>query len=402
MPHSNGLFRSDPVPRLLVLVLCLIAYGSLYPGDFQIQGKPLAQAVSQFVHSWPDGKSSIITLDFVLNVLIYIPVGFLGSLSLIRCSPLVRSVGPVLLAASLSASMEILQAFLPTRFTSLLDFASNTLGTLAGVAAAWFVHDWLERLLPVCAARLSAQPGTAMLLAFWIASQWIPLMPYIGLYKLRMRWLYLIHVDWQRFPWELLSAASAWIAAIHLFEEIAPEVARWPLCLPALVLPIRFIILNQQPSAGDVAGAVAAALLAWLLPRERFSRSASIGSFLLIAILVGGLAPLHYVATPKLFGWIPLGASLESSSLIGALNVLLAKAFRYGAVVWVLRQCGVRLLPGSVAVAVLLGAIEWAQRYLPGRTPEITDPLLCLSIAMILGMIEPTLPPAHNDDRPAK
>ena len=40
----------------------------------------------------------------------------------------------------------------------------------------------------------------------------------------------------------------------------------------------------------------------------------------------------------------------------------------------------------AVAVALLLGAIEVIQIHLPGRVAEITDPLLALLLAVILGL----------------
>jgi VanZ family protein len=39
-------------------------------------------------------------------------------------------------------------------------------------------------------------------------------------------------------------------------------------------------------------------------------------------------------------------------------------------------------------VALLLGAIEVIQIHLPGRVAEITDPLLALILAVILGLSE--------------
>jgi VanZ family protein len=53
-----------------------------------------------------------------------------------------------------------------------------------------------------------------------------------------------------------------------------------------------------------------------------------------------------------------------------------------------LRAAGWRLDRAAVAVALLLGAIEVVQIHLPGRVTEITDPLLVLILAVILGLSE--------------
>jgi VanZ family protein len=65
---------------------------------------------------------------------------------------------------------------------------------------------------------------------------------------------------------------------------------------------------------------------------------------------------------------------------------LLRKMFVYGSAIWLLRTSGVALTIAAVGVATALGAIEIVQRYLPGRTAEITDPLLALGIAYALSL----------------
>jgi VanZ family protein len=64
------------------------------------------------------------------------------------------------------------------------------------------------------------------------------------------------------------------------------------------------------------------------------------------------------------------------------------KCFWYGSAVWLLRLAGWRLARAAVAVALLLGTIEVVQIHLPGRVAEITDPLLALILAVILGLSE--------------
>jgi hypothetical protein len=51
-------------------------------------------------------------------------------------------------------------------------------------------------------------------------------------------------------------------------------------------------------------------------------------------------------------------------------------------------RAGWRLSRAAVAVALLLSAIEVIQIHLPGRVAEITDPLLALLLAMVLGLSE--------------
>jgi hypothetical protein len=62
--------------------------------------------------------------------------------------------------------------------------------------------------------------------------------------------------------------------------------------------------------------------------------------------------------------------------------VLFGKVFLYGSLLWLLRASGIAPVPGAIAVIVLLSVIEFAQIWLPGRTPETTDPMLAAILAL--------------------
>lgn len=71
--------------------------------------------------------------DLVLNILMFVPLGFAYRLTRPRGQP--TEWGRVaLLGLILSGTIELLQLFAPTRFTSLFDLATNTIGALVG---AW-------------------------------------------------------------------------------------------------------------------------------------------------------------------------------------------------------------------------------------------------------------------------
>jgi hypothetical protein len=72
---------------------------------------------------------------------------------------------------------------------------------------------------------------------------------------------------------------------------------------------------------------------------------------------------------------VAFGGFLRAPWDFGLLT-LLQKFFWYGSAVWLLRAAGWRLARAVIVLAVLLGAIEVIQIYLPRRVAEITDPLL--------------------------
>jgi len=58
--------------------------------------------------------------------------------------------------------------------------------------------------------------------------------------------------------------------------------------------------------------------------------------------------------------------------------------FDYGAAVWVLHASGSSYARADASVAAALFGLELLQRYLPGRTPESTDAVLALLMALVL------------------
>ena len=67
--------------RILLIVIVLIVYGSLYPWDFhstQLGASPLWV----LIHSWPEHIDRFLFRDIAVNVVIYLPVGVFGLLAL--------------------------------------------------------------------------------------------------------------------------------------------------------------------------------------------------------------------------------------------------------------------------------------------------------------------------------
>jgi hypothetical protein len=91
------------------------------------------------VLEWPDHFNRSVAVDAVVNIAGFIPFGLVTCLcfrlwtgwSISRCV-----VMTILVGASVSLAIELLQVFLPTRDSSLADLATNILGTAMGDGAA--------------------------------------------------------------------------------------------------------------------------------------------------------------------------------------------------------------------------------------------------------------------------
>ena len=70
-------------------------------------------------------------------------------------------------------------------------------------------------------------------------------------------------------------------------------------------------------------------------------------------------------------------------------GIIFGKLFLYTAILWVERSAGMRWAWALVVPGAILLTGELAQRYLPGRTPELTDLVLLLAGAVMLYLVEP-------------
>ncbi|HEX5363288.1 MAG TPA: VanZ family protein [Gallionella sp.] len=125
--------------------------------------------------------------DAIVNLLSYLPLGLLLGLTLRARFGAVASVLLGLVAgALLSASMEYLQMYLPTRISSNMDLLSNSAGALLGALLAVSLTSWTQlfALLVNWRSRLfhhghEMDFGLA-LLVLWMFGQINPSLPMLG------------------------------------------------------------------------------------------------------------------------------------------------------------------------------------------------------------------------------
>ena len=88
-------------------------------------------------------------MDITVNILGFLPFGFFLSawLRLVKNLPAPRAYGiSILLGFCLSLAIELIQVYLPTRDSSLMDVFSNTMGTAAGVLLFKYVLPVLHKI----------------------------------------------------------------------------------------------------------------------------------------------------------------------------------------------------------------------------------------------------------------
>ena len=356
--------------RLLALVILLILYGSIYPFQFDFdraQGSPILI----LLHAWPVHADRFAVRDGIANVLFYVPLGFAAVLALGR-----RWWAALLLGAALSSAIEMLQIY-DARTCSMFDVMCNVAGTAGGVVAG----------LRYPAARAGSaawgrmKTGTALIAGCWAVYQLYPFVPLLSRGHLQASIARFL--DTPLSPVETAAGAAEWFAAAMLAEAVWGRVeVRW-LALAELSVPLRLFLADRSLAPAELLGA-ALALVLWAATRGKGRAIAGAG-LLAAAIVLREMAPFHFTTEPQAFSWVPFSASLGADRTPAVL-VLLRKAFDYGAMVWMLRPMGVARAGALVAAA--LCALEWTQRYLPGRQPEITDAVLALMMTVPLAWRE--------------
>ncbi|APZ42705.1 VanZ family protein [Acidihalobacter ferrooxydans] len=368
---------------LSLLYLLLIAYASLFPLDWH----PPAVWRDPLSYPWPryDARS-----DILVNILAYVPLGFLFALAWRRIGRLPSALLALAAGFGLSFCMELLQEALPGRVTSIADITHNTLGALAGVLLAQFVArdtlsgTWLRRLYVRW-----IEPGTLPMLALlatvlWMAAELFPYVPSPDMSTLKHGLHPVLETALQpeRFgAWKFLGDACE-LFGVGLLARIALRPPSLPLIAVLMVgvALLKVVIVDQVLSAEYLLATLLTVFLlasfGWQTARQR--------------AVLAGLAVAGMLVIDKLrhghgtrfhsFNWVPFARQIGTLPGFNGLLVTVWTALALATATRVLAGTGrwSRTLDWAGGVCLFLGwfALEWHQQWVPGRIPDITDALV--------------------------
>jgi len=381
--------------RLLLLgYLAFLVYASLYPiSSFRPPEK------SPFALFF--GRMTSSRTDALTNLLVYVPLGWLLALRM----PGLGSIRAALFGWALSLSIEYLQAYLPGRVPSVMDWGLNGAGTLLGAGLASRL-----RRIPVLDAEafLAAGPRTRLGLAAvgtWIAAQLFPFVPSTDIDYLREGLRPVWHVLRGQASFSFAQASVYALAALSL-SGILAQCLR-PNRRSRLLVPLVFVavllakvpIITRQLSLEALLGALLGLAISGRLSHSKPSGAvpflAAAGAFVVEELRSEAGAAGALLA----FNWVPLRNHLRSE-LIGAADILsgtwpfLALAFVVSG--WSAFEPRRAALVGAVLVFSGVMALEWVQQFLPGRSPDVTDALIAVAAWLL-----PWLHPGISNSRSA-
>lgn len=381
----------QPVTWLLLAFFLFLVYGSLFPFSGWTPPPHGLGSVLQ-----PPGHRWVSRADYLTNLILYVPFGLLAVLTLRRrvgapLAWLLAAVG----GAATSLALEVAQAWLPTRVSSLSDLVLNGVGAAVGASAALAIGPESASLAAVGRLRERWLPpgrlpvlGVATL-GLWAVTELSPFVPSLrlgdlraGLRPLKAWALGARPLDpWRAGTWVLDAFAVCGVAALCLRGD-RPRLGAAS-ALVGAVIALKVPVIHQQLTPEALLGAAVGLGAARAVLRGSARRlEVATAAALLAAYVVSQLTPGQGFAArgPGSMNWIPFGASeldvFDVADLVGG-------AWPCWGLCYLVRR-RVRddrrwAVAGGAAVGVLALALEGAQVAIPGRVGDVTDALAALA-----------------------
>jgi glycopeptide antibiotics resistance protein len=337
-------------PLLLAVVTGLIVYVSLYPFRFVADGPALVDALRSL--GWARAGRG----DMLNNLLLYVPFGFCVALLLEpRWGRVTGIVAGTLLGALLSLGLELLQASVAIRVSSLRDLSLNATGSLLGTVLGTVFPALGSRVSPQGTPRSRSAFVAMSILVLWLLERLWPLVPDPGLRQLKsaVRPLLTPHVDWM----SLAGFFVGWLVV----TQVVFSLVRRQRAMDVLLIVIAVVLVGRVFVGGSTLDVAEIAAIALLLPvLVPFSRLDDGSRSTIVAVLLG--VWLAWTSVRMLLdGSIPSSAGLPELREVLLRNVppppLLAnKSFSYLSLGWLLAGAGIvpYVAAGMTVLFVLL------------------------------------------------
>jgi VanZ family protein len=338
-------------PLLLAAITGLIVYVSLYPFRFELDGPTLREALHAL--SWQRAGRG----DMLNNLLLYVPFGFCVALVIEpRWGRTAGLVAGTLLGVLLSLGLELLQASVAIRVSSLRDLALNGTGSLLGTVLGTVYHALGSRVTPQGTPRSRSAFVAMSILVLWLLERLWPLIPDPGLSQLKraVRPLLTPHIDWM----SLAGFVVGWLVVAQVIFGLV----RRQRAMDMFLIVIAIVLVGRVFVGGSTLIVAEIAALALLLPLlVPISRLDDGARSTLVAVLLGvwlawaAVRPLLAGAT----GLDSINAPALQEMLLRSVPpppLLANKAFSYVSLGWLLAGAGLvpHVAAGMMVLFVLL------------------------------------------------
>jgi glycopeptide antibiotics resistance protein len=394
---------------LLLLWGLFVVYATLLPFRFSATGE---QALERLRSVYEQPWGTVSRADAVSNVLLFIPWGFL--LAIWRTERgegwLTTGLLALFTGFALSASVELIQLYAPSRTTSLVDLATNTVGSTVGALIGWPFARWIwPRASRRIRQRVALRPITACAVATAAGLTVLGLVPFdvsLGLDALKAAIKRARLIPFgppvsgfgePAKPWSWAEELLMWTIPGALFALAAREAhqhrtrAIFSAAMAAGSLSSAIELIQvANPSREVDATSVVMALFGSTLGAVVVARSDPTDArrWIPLALLVWGAVALLRNWTPPDFAWpqphvfnvtqlVPFW-SYYARTDVGALADLADQVLLFVPLGVLLAARSRRRSIGQAAlIGLAIGLVlEAGQLFLPVRTAELTDALL--------------------------
>lgn len=353
--------------------IALIASASLYPFDGHL--RLLLDALNSGlpkIREWREPSQR----DTIVNLLLYLPLGLLGSMALEKSRSAMRRIfWPTVAAAALSITIEMAQHALPARDPSLADWIFNVVSAATGTLVAALYSALPVRPLSRRLQRLSVGPAPALLVALWLVAHLAPFVP-----RLRPGRIETAIQTSLALPFEA-GKMFGFFACYLVLGALLNALLRRPYFWSALFLLFgvsliaRLGFVGQHLSPAEGVALLLSILVIGLMRKVSPARWES-NAFLLScgALFVAGIWPAYDsqgIGTEVIL-WLPFAELAGLRGDPGALP-LLERLFLGIGLSWLALQGGSRRLPPLPLVMLVAISVEFLQQWIPGRLPDTSD-----------------------------
>lgn len=356
--------------RILLVLALLIAYGSLYPGDFTA---PQPNALLALLTDWRWFTS---LSDVLGNVVLFFPLGVAGALVGRRDVGATRHYAWFFVASIVfSFLLQVTQVWLPSRSAALADVIWNITGVALGVAAG---HMMKARSHQDVRVSHTASFIPVAILGLWICAELLPLVPALDWQKIKDALKPLLLEFNLSLSATLLHAAGAMVAG-SVLAVLVRRPAAWLAALLVLVLVGKLLIVNLTLDASLIAGFVGA-YIGFVIFSRRGAKLFDVAFWLLLAAWSIAVITPFSPAPGGVFNPIPFATMLRGAMETSAQG-LAQSLFIYSALLWLVQKMRGNLLGAAMGLAIWATLLELTQMTLLGRTADVTEPLLVLLVA---------------------
>jgi len=398
-----------------LLFMAFIIYGTLIPFSFcELDG-----CVSENINTiaWspfvdPDGSRASIP-DIVQNILLFIPLGFLGMLAAPK-SNLLTLLKISLLGAALSGFVETAQLMTTDRTTSITDLITNTGGTFVGALAAQFFSVFFTKAFSSSQRQMmkSDRPLQLLIITAGIATA-SSLQPFdfsldfAGL-KHNIKYLLSAQLGFPDvlkdelnvgFRFFLFGGALAyWLRDKKITHYVLKSFVLS--CSVGLALEVSQIIIRSRLTTLDDALLIILSCFLGIIfvsYTKPIPIKGSVPTFWVIATIIitacgaamQNLSPFETAYECRDFNWIPFYSYYERTTFVALSNFIesILIYFPMGFALQAISKGKNISIFSCILTLIFATSIELSQSCIAGRYPDITDIIGALTGSLVAGWL---------------